>query len=458
MPLIDLNGLGHFKDRENAMIAEDFSASKAYAAGDYCYYNGTLYKFKTAHAAGAWTTSDVEAAKLAGDVSSLKESIITKDGIGQVTEENTTFFIRPKNIFNPKTILENQRLDTDGTIYSGTGYATSDYINVEGFTGLKFLFDSTPRPITAFFCFYDENKVVIGTRDAQTSATVPSTAVFIRVSLALAQVGSFMIVDSSETPTAYIEHSYTFKYDSKIVLTPNDDIIQTLLDNAGADIYFESGNYDIIQIYKNKYGDDYFDNYAGYNTSNPADRGLPVLRGTKLSFSQGAYFTAIYEGQNSSVWLNFSAFALERNVVIDGLILNTKDVRNPIHDDFDNYTSGTTIIKNCHITANSLIIAGGFGAHEDVVIENNYFSTTRTGEYDISYHNSSLTNAQSRMIIKDNYLNKGIRLAYYGTSTLLTNIYVTNNSMAYDVTEEAETSSSTTVNISVKKWNNEIRA
>ena len=74
MPLIDLNGLGHFKDRENAMIAEDFSASKAYAAGDYCYYNGTLYKFKTAHAAGAWTTSDVEAAKLAGDVSSLKES------------------------------------------------------------------------------------------------------------------------------------------------------------------------------------------------------------------------------------------------------------------------------------------------------------------------------------------------------------------------------------------------
>lgn len=77
MPLIDLNGLGHFKDRENAMIAEDFSASKAYAAGDYCYYNGTLYKFKTAHAAGAWTIADVEAAVLAEDVSDLKESVNT---------------------------------------------------------------------------------------------------------------------------------------------------------------------------------------------------------------------------------------------------------------------------------------------------------------------------------------------------------------------------------------------
>lgn len=80
MPLIDLNGLGHFKDKENAMIAEDFSASKAYAAGDYCYYNGTLYKFKTAHAAGAWTIADVEAAKLAHDVSDLKTAITECEG------------------------------------------------------------------------------------------------------------------------------------------------------------------------------------------------------------------------------------------------------------------------------------------------------------------------------------------------------------------------------------------
>lgn len=97
MPLIDLNGLGHFKDKENAMIAEDFSASKAYAAGDYCYYNGTLYKFKTAHAAGAWTIADVEAAKLAHDVSDLKESLTQKtqiiiDSISDDVEKTGTYF------------------------------------------------------------------------------------------------------------------------------------------------------------------------------------------------------------------------------------------------------------------------------------------------------------------------------------------------------------------------------
>lgn len=117
MPLIDLNGLGHFKDRENAMIAEDFSASKAYAAGDYCYYNGTLYKFKTAHAAGAWTTSDVEAAKLAGDVSALKESINT--------------FFPVENLFDINTITPNKYIvPANGIIATLNDYNASDWIDI----------------------------------------------------------------------------------------------------------------------------------------------------------------------------------------------------------------------------------------------------------------------------------------------------------------------------------------
>lgn len=93
MPLIDLNGLGHFKDRENAMIAENFAATKDYAAGDYCYFNGTLKKFKTAHAAGAWIGTDAEDAKLAGDVSSLKESLSTI-GTYDVKKEPTIGYIK----------------------------------------------------------------------------------------------------------------------------------------------------------------------------------------------------------------------------------------------------------------------------------------------------------------------------------------------------------------------------
>lgn len=73
--LVNLDRLKEFQTSENASTASEFSTSKSYAAGAYVYYKGKLYKFKSAHAAGAWTTTDVEEAKLADDVSSLKESI-----------------------------------------------------------------------------------------------------------------------------------------------------------------------------------------------------------------------------------------------------------------------------------------------------------------------------------------------------------------------------------------------
>jgi hypothetical protein len=79
--LVNLDRLKEFQTSENASTASEFSTSKSYAAGAYVYYKGKLYKFKSAHAAGAWTTTDVEETKLADDVSSLKESISDNDAI-----------------------------------------------------------------------------------------------------------------------------------------------------------------------------------------------------------------------------------------------------------------------------------------------------------------------------------------------------------------------------------------
>lgn len=56
-------------------LAPAFSASTAYAAGDYVIYSGTLYKFNVAHAAGAWTGSDASAVTLAPDVTQLKSDL-----------------------------------------------------------------------------------------------------------------------------------------------------------------------------------------------------------------------------------------------------------------------------------------------------------------------------------------------------------------------------------------------
>lgn len=58
-----------------APLAEAFSESTAYAAGDYAVYGGKLYRFTTAHAAGAWVGTDAEEATLTEDVTSLNQAI-----------------------------------------------------------------------------------------------------------------------------------------------------------------------------------------------------------------------------------------------------------------------------------------------------------------------------------------------------------------------------------------------
>lgn len=80
--LIDLNGLGHYKSKENAMVASVYSATKTYAVGDYAYYNGTLYRCTTAiTTAEAWTSGHWTAAKIGDDVTELKTAFSKYEGV-----------------------------------------------------------------------------------------------------------------------------------------------------------------------------------------------------------------------------------------------------------------------------------------------------------------------------------------------------------------------------------------
>ena len=55
-------------------LAPDFSTSTAYNAGDYVWYNGTLYRFTANHAAGSWTGTDASAAVIGNDLCDLKSA------------------------------------------------------------------------------------------------------------------------------------------------------------------------------------------------------------------------------------------------------------------------------------------------------------------------------------------------------------------------------------------------
>ena len=51
-----------------AAVAPTFSTSTAYAAGAYVWYDGALYRFITAHAAGSWTGSDATLVSIGADL------------------------------------------------------------------------------------------------------------------------------------------------------------------------------------------------------------------------------------------------------------------------------------------------------------------------------------------------------------------------------------------------------
>lgn len=68
-------------------VAEEFSASKAYAVGDYVLRDGQLYCFTTAHPAGAWNAAHVQAATVADAVTNLKDDLNEIDALTDEIKE-----------------------------------------------------------------------------------------------------------------------------------------------------------------------------------------------------------------------------------------------------------------------------------------------------------------------------------------------------------------------------------
>lgn len=72
MSVFRANGEDYTLNDQN--ITDEFSSSTAYAVGDYVNYQGDLYVFKAAHAAGSWNAAHVMAVKLGANLVGLKDT------------------------------------------------------------------------------------------------------------------------------------------------------------------------------------------------------------------------------------------------------------------------------------------------------------------------------------------------------------------------------------------------
>lgn len=247
---------------------------------------------------------------------------------------------------------------------------------------------------------------------------------------------------------------------SQLILNENDDIIGILSNTSNRKVIFQAGNYDIKELYTRHYGNDFWDNYSGYSTSQDvAMRGVPILRGVDAEFSGGANFVFSYTGENVNVLNHFACFALESGVTLNGLNLTCSGCREAIHDDFDNHIdlALTTVIKNCRINSNDRrCISAGFGRFMHYEIHDNIFISNRdVDKQTIAYHNNLNPNSKCTMSVYNNVISEKLVLQYYGNTTDITEVIVTNNLLGDTIDiQKSLVEPNDIVNIKLYKWNN----
>ena len=177
--LIDLNALSRYKSNYDTLlgaktndtsIAPAFSTSASYVIGDVVIYENNLYKFTSAHSAGAWNANDVTATTV--------EELINSGGGGggstiskkryTITASSWSNSVDANGYYTYTVTLSNPTLDTsyppnvyltganDSTFYTDTEATQYSYLaqcNLTASTTLV-LYAKT-KPDTTFYVFVE---------------------------------------------------------------------------------------------------------------------------------------------------------------------------------------------------------------------------------------------------------------------------------------------------------------
>ena len=94
------------------IITPVFSPSTAYSVGDYVIYNRELYRFTTAHPAGAWNSSHVAKTNLAQESNSLKNAIGYIGDVFTYKRFSFQYVDESKNVDSNKDLIINLSTET----------------------------------------------------------------------------------------------------------------------------------------------------------------------------------------------------------------------------------------------------------------------------------------------------------------------------------------------------------
>ena len=390
-----------------------------------------------------------------GTVQQLDEAL----GVSQLKEDIAKIgsFRYTSNLFNKKDIVKGEYINEYGSTAYSEAVAISGKITVSPNKNYYL------NPCPFWVAWYNNDTFISTSKQGIKELTSPANANNCKVIVSIADLDVVMFNEGNvEIPyEPYYEPFFKLNENTlpdrllPIEITPTSDIIDLLLDNAGRTFIVKDGTYDIIQIYKNKYGDDYFEKKTSLTGESLEHYGLPLKNGTKLICSKNAKFLCDYTGTNTYVIWGFSGFACANGYSIEGLNLHATNVKYGIHDDYNEYndTPYNVEIKNCTIISDHQAIGGGLGKYGTYEIHDNYIEQIN-GEYDMRYHNN-LNPSECIMRFYNNYFKNTLRLSYYGHSEKdTTKCYVSNNYMSKPLMNDAETEDFTLNNMKVIAWNN----
>lgn len=385
----------------------------------------------------------------------LIEAISPDSGIIR-TEQSKTYAgmgYTDVNLINPSEVVSGYTIDTEtGRLTRANAYSTSGFIPVIPGATYKFFRESSS--ISEKVAFYNNTLTFISALNVSNNdyyIVVPDNwnVAYMRIS-----VSNF-----PQSPMLKIVQNAKKNY----LITPQEGLlvgVKNAYKSMATDIYVLPGEYDIIADYEDYYGSDYFTNYAdNYNgRANGAwDYGI-WLENVSITFSAGAVVSAEYTGSNSYVISNFSAFAMGHNVVIDGLVLDAKNLRYGIHPDFWNdyqslFCPSRLVIRNCNLhnyreddnsNNQNAAIGAGFPVNGNWLIENCTIKAD-TNKRVIRIHNNSANGAKTHLVIRgcridgDGY----IEVNSYGASTEMSEVLVYGCTMKRPATGRIEGSGST---------------
>lgn len=153
-------------------LAPTFSSSTAYAAGDYVWYDGDLYQFTAAHAAGSWSGTDASAAVLTSEVSDLKGALslkfITADNyeLGNISIENSGW------TYGSSTKRIRTKQGTTIRLYKGDTITVADNSTVEfavGWLNDSGIYNLSSGWKTAFECPVTADYVILAHNNPETT-------------------------------------------------------------------------------------------------------------------------------------------------------------------------------------------------------------------------------------------------------------------------------------------------